>query len=349
MNPPVSTTPINVGVIGGAGYAGIELLRLLSRHPLVTIDTVTSQSEAGRIVSEVFPGFRGALDIPFVDPRDATYDQCDLVFLATPPGVAMKEIHLILKSGARVIDLSADFRFKNQDVWEDVYGKKHLASELLSEAVYGLPERYRERIRTARLIANPGCYPTAALLGLLPLLKADAINPERIIINSVSGLSGAGRAAGSRFLFAESQESFKAYGLPRHRHQAEIEQEICSLSERPPGVLFVPHLMPSVRGIHTTIYLEAKRKMDWQALYLDEYQDEPFVDILPFASFPDTRNVRTSNVCRISVHAPNQTQLIVFSVIDNLVKGAAGQAIQNMNIMFGLEEGMGLQQLPSLP
>ena len=337
---------IGIAVIGGAGYAGIELLRLLSRHPFVSIRTVTSHSEAGRIVSDVFPSLRGDLDMPFVDPTEADYENCDVVFLATPSGVAMKEIHLILKSGARVIDLSADFRFRKREVWEEAYQMKHLAAELLAEAVYGLPERYRSQIGAARLVANPGCYPTAALLGLLPLLKAGAVNAERIVINAVSGLSGAGRGAGQRFLFSESQDSFKAYGLPQHRHHAEIEQELNEVSVNPAAITFVPHLMPSVRGIHATMYLEVNKRVDWQALYADAYQEEPFVDILPDGAFPDTRTVRASNVCRISVHSPNQTHLVVFSVIDNLVKGAAGQAIQNMNIMFGFDEGCGLEQLP---
>ncbi|HMM53554.1 MAG TPA: N-acetyl-gamma-glutamyl-phosphate reductase [Candidatus Desulfobacillus sp.] len=341
---------IKVGIVGGTGYTGVELLRLLAQHPQVELRCITSRGEAGVAVADMFHSLRKRLSLSFVDPRSAPLDECDLVFFATPNGIAMSQTQALLDAGVRVIDLAADFRIKDIAEWEKWYGMKHAAPALVGEAVYGLPEVNREKIRQARLIANPGCYPTSVQLGFLPLVEAGLIETDHLIADVKSGVSGAGRKAELSSLFCEAGDNFKAYGVPGHRHQPEIRQGLSLVAGKPVGLTFVPHLTPMIRGIHATLYARIAREADFQAVYESRYQSEPFVDVLPFASHPDTRSVRSANLCRIAVHRPHGGDtLVILSVIDNLVKGAAGQAVQNMNIMFGFEECAGLTQIPVLP
>lgn len=343
---------IKVGVVGGTGYTGVELLRLLSRHPEVSLEAITSRTEAGMPVSEMFPSLRGHVNLRFSTPDEARLDRCDLVFFATPNGVAMKEARRLLDAGVRLIDLSADFRLTDVDQWERWYGMTHAAPELLEEAVYGLPEVEREAIARARLVANPGCYPTAVQLGFLPLLEANAVARDWLVADCKSGVSGAGRKAEVHTLFAEATDNFKAYGVAGHRHLPEIRQGLQRIARGLPVELtFVPHLTPMIRGIHATLYARlADPSLDVQSLFAERYAGEPFVDVLPAGSHPETRSVRASNVCRIAVHRPQGGEIVVvLSVIDNLVKGAAGQAVQNMNLMFGFPETLGLDLVPVSP
>jgi N-acetyl-gamma-glutamyl-phosphate reductase len=341
---------IKVGVVGGTGYTGVELLRLLAQHPDVQLVAITSRGESGSAVAAMFPSLRGRVDLKFSDPADASLASCDVVFFATPNGIAMQQAPALLDAGVRVIDLAADFRIQDTAVWEKWYGMKHASPALIGEAVYGLPEVNRDKIRAARLVANPGCYPTATQLGFLPLLEADCIDPLHLIADAKSGVSGAGRKAEMSNLFAEAADNFKAYGVPGHRHLPEISQELRIAAGKPVNLVFVPHLTPMIRGIHSTLYARVTREVDFQALFEQRYADEPFVDILPAGSHPETRSVRASNICRIAVHRPQEGDtLVVLSVIDNVVKGAAGQAVQNMNIMFGCDECAGLTQIPVLP
>ena len=341
---------INVGIVGGTGYTGVELLRLLALHPKVRIKAITSRNEAGMAVSELFTNLRGHIDLKFSDPANAKLNKCDLVFFATPNGIAMQQAESLLKSGVKIIDLAADFRIKNVSEWEKWYGMQHACPSLVAEAVYGLPEINREQIKNARLIANPGCYPTAVQLGFLPLIEAKAIDTDHLIADVKSGVSGAGRKAEVHTLLAEAGDNFKAYGVPGHRHLPEIKQGLSNVAKQPVSLTFVPHLVPMIRGIHATLYARLTKKVDLQALYEQRYQNETFVDVLPSGKHPETRSVRGSNLCRIAVHQPqNGDTAVILSVTDNLVKGAAGQAIQNMNIMFNLPESLGIQQIPLLP
>ena len=341
---------LKVGIVGGTGYTGVELLRLLARHPDVALTAITSRGEAGVAVADMFPSLRGAVDLKFTDPKDAPLDQCDLVFFATPNGVAMRQTKALLDSSVRVIDLAADFRLQDTAEWAQWYGMPHDSPELVAEAVYGLPEVNRQAIRQARLVANPGCYPTATQLGFLPLVEAGCIDLAHLIADAKSGVSGAGRKAETHTLFAEAGDNFKAYGVPGHRHLPEIRQGLSRAAGTRVGLTFVPHLTPMIRGIHATLYARITREEDFQRLFEQRYADEPFVDVLPPRSHPETRSVRAANTCRIAIHRPQDSDtLVVLSVIDNLVKGAAGQAVQNMNIMFGLDERTGLNQLPVLP
>ena len=343
---------INVGIVGGTGYTGVELLRLLAQHPQVNLVKITSRSEAGMAVCDLFPNLRGYVDVAFTEPDTAQLQRCDVVFFATPNGVAMQHVPELLHAGVKVIDLAADFRLKKEDEWSKWYGQAHACPQLLETAVYGLPEVNRESIKEARLVANPGCYPTAVQLGLLPLLESGLIDATRIIADCKSGVSGAGRKANIGMLLCEASESFKAYGVAGHRHLPEIVQGLQAMSGMPVGLTFVPHLTPMVRGIHATLYAEIKDQSQekLQELYRLRYQNEPFVDVLPEGSHPETRSVRGANTCRIAIHRPQQgNTLVILSVIDNLVKGAAGQAVQNMNIMFGLEETMGLNSIAIMP
>ncbi len=335
---------IKVGIVGGTGYTGSELLRLLVAHPEVALSAITSRAEAGRRVDDLFPNLRGHVDLSFVDPGDADLTGCDVVFFATPNGLAMKQTPQLLEAGVRVIDLAADFRIKDIATWEQWYGMSHSCAELVEEAVYGLPEVNREAIRGARLIANPGCYPTAATLGFLPLVEAGLVDTDHLIADCKSGASGAGRGAAVGTLLSETGESFCAYKADGHRHQPEIRQNLEVASNASIDLVFVPHLLPMIRGIHATLYARPKAPIeDLQALYEQRYANEPFVDVLPAGSHPQTRSVRGANMCRIAVHqATGSNTIVVLSVIDNLVKGAAGQAIQNMNLMFGVEESTGL-------
>ncbi|MBI5781024.1 MAG: N-acetyl-gamma-glutamyl-phosphate reductase [Rhodocyclales bacterium] len=343
---------IKVGVVGGTGYTGVELLRLLSHHPEVSLEAITSRTEAGMPVAEMFPSLRGHVGLRFATPDEAGLDRCDLVFFATPNGVAMKEARRLLDAGVRLIDLSADFRLTDVDQWERWYGMTHAAPELLGEAVYGLPEVEREAIARARLVANPGCYPTAVQLGFLPLLEANAVARDWLVADCKSGVSGAGRKAEVHTLFAEAADNFKAYGVAGHRHLPEIRQGLQRIARGLPVELtFVPHLTPMIRGIHATLYARlTDPSLDVQALFAERYAGEPFVDVLPAGAHPETRSVRASNLCRIAVHRPQGGDVVVvLSVIDNLVKGAAGQAVQNMNLMFGFPETLGLDLVPVSP
>ncbi len=342
---------IKVGIIGGTGYTGVELLRILSMHPSVEIRVITSRNEAGTAIADFFPSLRGFIDLNFVDPVSAHLNECDLVFSATPNGVAMEYARELIDSGVRLIDIAADFRIKDKLIWERWYGMEHICPELLADSVYGLPELYRERIREARLVANPGCYPTAVILGLAPLLEHRCVDPATLIADAKSGVSGAGRSAKLGSLLAEVSDSLKAYSVAGHRHEPEIHQALTGLTDKDVDLTFVPHLAPMIRGIHATIYACATgSSRNLQEIFEKRYDPEPFVDVMPPGQHPDTRSVRGSNLCRIAVHKPGgRNRLVVLSVIDNLVKGAAGQAVQNMNIMFGLDETMGLEMPPLLP
>lgn len=341
---------IKVGIVGGTGYTGVELLRLLARHPEAKIVSITSRKEAGLAVSEMFPSLRGNIELVFSDPQDAMLDRCDIVFFATPNGVSMLQAEDLLRRGVRIIDLAADFRLRNVGEWEKWYGMTHAAPALVAEAVYGLPEANREQIRAARLVANPGCYPTAVQLGFLPLIESGVVDSTHLIADAKSGVSGAGRKAEVHTLFAEASDNFKAYGVPGHRHLPEIRQGLQAIAGKPVGLTFVPHLTPMIRGIHATLYARLVTDVDVQALFEQRYAKERFVDVMPAGAHPDTRSVRGANHCRIAVHRPQGGDtVVVLSVIDNLVKGAAGQAVQNMNLMFGLAEDLGLEGLPLLP
>lgn len=341
---------IKVGIVGGTGYTGVELLRLLARHSGAELAVITSRGDAGTAVADMFPSLRGAVGLKFTDPKEAPLDRCDVVFFATPNGIAMQQAQALLDAGVRVIDLAADFRIKDVAVWEKWYGMTHASPALVAEAVYGLPEVNRAQILGARLIANPGCYPTAVQLGFLPLIEAGCIDMGSLIADAKSGVSGAGRKAETHILFSEAADNFKAYAVGGHRHLPEIRQGLGIAAGREVGLTFVPHLTPMIRGIHATLYARITREADFQAIFEQRYAGEPFVDVLPPGSHPETRSVRAANTCRIAVHRPQGGDtLVILSVIDNLVKGAAGQAIHNMNLMFGLDECAGLSQIPVLP
>jgi N-acetyl-gamma-glutamyl-phosphate reductase len=341
---------IKVGIVGGTGYTGVELLRLLAQHSEVDLTAITSRKEAGMPVADMFPSLRGRVVLKFSDPTESLLERCDVVFFGTPNGVAMNDAKRLVDAGVRVIDLAADFRIKDVAEWEKWYGMSHAAPELVAEAAYGLPEMHREKIRNARIVANPGCYPTAVQLGFLPLVETGAADLDYMIADCKSGVSGAGRKAEVHALFPEASDNFKAYGVPGHRHLPEIRQGLAWGAGREVGLTFVPHLTPMIRGIHATLYVKLAKEVDLQDLYERRFKDEPFVDVMPAGSHPETRSVRASNVCRIAVHRPQgQDMAVILSVEDNLVKGAAGQAVQNMNIMFGLPETTGLTYIAVLP
>ena len=341
---------IKAGIVGGTGYTGVELLRLLAKHPDVKLEAITSRSDAGTKVSEMFPSLRGRVDIEFVQPAPEILAGCDVVFFATPNGIAMKEAKMLLEAGVKVIDLAADFRIRDVSAWEKWYGMKHASPELLEEAIYGLPEVNREAISKARLVANPGCYPTAVQLGFLPLIEEDLVDVDHLIADAKSGVSGAGKKAETGFLFSEASDNFKAYGVSGHRHLPEIRQGLSLAAKKEVGLTFVPHLTPLIRGIHATLYARLAADADLQGIFEERYRDEPFVDVMPMGSHPETRSVRGANLCRLAVHRPQGSDtVVVLSVIDNLVKGAAGQAVQNMNIMFGFQEQTGIDIVPILP
>ncbi|HAZ60224.1 MAG TPA: N-acetyl-gamma-glutamyl-phosphate reductase [Gammaproteobacteria bacterium] len=343
-----------IGIVGGSGYTGIELLRILLAHPAVTVTQVTSRAERGQAVASVYPSLRGHCGLLFVDPADPGLFECDLVFFATPNGTAMRQAPALLDAGVRVVDLAADFRLRDPAEWERWYGEPHACPELLEEAVYGLVETARDAVRGARLVANPGCYPTAVQLGLWPLLASGSVDCEDLIADTKSGVSGAGRHLRTGSLYAEAADSLAAYGVSGHRHWPEIRQGLTRLaSGRAVGLTFVPHLTPMIRGIHATLYARPQSghpAPDWQALFEQHYAGEAFVDVLPQGQYPDTRSVRGANTCRIAVEpAPDGTRVVVMAVIDNLVKGAAGQAVQNMNVMLGLSETAGLDAIAVVP
>ncbi|TNF36288.1 MAG: N-acetyl-gamma-glutamyl-phosphate reductase [Gammaproteobacteria bacterium] len=342
---------IKVGIVGATGYTGAELLRILCNHPQVEVVTITSRGDAGLPVAELYPGLRGRVGLAFVEPSVEALAACDVVFFATPHCVAMESVPELLAAGKVVIDLSADFRIKDAALWEKWYGHAHTAQEALKQAVYALPEVNREAIRTAQLIACPGCYPTAVQLGFMPLLEAGVIDPANLVANAASGVSGAGRQAKVANLFTEVHDSYKAYGVPGHRHLPEIEQGLNGMSKQPVSLTFVPHLVPMIRGIHATLYATlTDDNADVQALFEQRYANEAFVDVLPKGSHPETRSVKGINTCRLAVHRPQgRNTVVVLSVIDNLTKGAAGQAVQAMNIRFGLDETTGLLQAALMP
>lgn len=350
----MTSKKIKVGIVGGTGYTGVELLRLLSIHPDVELAVITSRGEAGMPVAEMFPSLRGFVDLAFSDPSSARLNDCDVVFFATPHGVAMSQAQSLLKAGVRLIDLAADFRLQDIAVFEKWYKMPHSCPDVLHDAVYGIPELYREKIKSARVIGNPGCYPTTVLLGLAPLLEQGLVDlTAPIIADSKSGVSGAGRKAEVATLFAESSDSMKAYGVAGHRHHPEIHAQLIQLAGSDVQFVFVPHLIPMIRGMLSTIYVklsDSAKAVDLQSLYQQRYQHEHFVDVMPAGSLPETRSVRGSNMLRIALHPQPETGYLTLVVIqDNLVKGAAGQAVQNMNIMFGLPEFTGLGVVPLLP
>jgi len=341
---------VKIGIVGGTGYTGVELLRLLAVHPEVRVEVITSRSNAGIPVADVFPNLRGKFDLRYVEPGVDSYQNCDLVFFATPNTVAMSQAETLLSNGIKVIDLAADFRIQHIQTWEKWYGTTHACPSLVEQAVYGLPELNRDAIKTANLVANPGCYPTSVILALLPLLKHDLIEPATIIADCKSGVSGAGRSASVAPAFSEAAESVKAYNVAGHRHLPEIKQILQSMNNQA-NLVFIPHLMPMIRGMHATVYADAKNPdVDIQQIFEEYYRTEPFVDVMPPGSHPETRSVRGANHCRIAVHHQAESnKYVILSVIDNLVKGAAGQAIQNMNLIFGLDETSGLNTLGMMP
>ena len=346
---------IKVGIVGGTGYTGVELLRLLANHPSAKVTAVTSRKEAGMKVAEMFPSLRGRVDVAFSTPDETDLKACDVVFFATPHGVAMAQARELLDAGVKVIDLAADFRLKDPAEFAKWYAMEHSCTDLLAEAVYGLPEVNRDAIKGARLIGMAGCYPTSVQLGLLPLLEGGKqyVETSTLIADCKSGVSGAGRKAEVGTLFAESADNFKAYGVKGHRHSPEIEQGLSLIHGAPVKLTFVPHLTPMIRGIHSTIYARIKpegRDVDYQQLFEQRFAAEPFVDVMPAGSCPETRSVRGANTARIAVHRPGNGDLLVILVVeDNLVKGASGQSVQVMNLMFGLPENAGLDIVPLLP
>ena len=344
---------IKIGIVGGTGYTGVELLRILATHPQAHITAITSRKEDGLPVSDMYPSLRGRVDIAFSAPDKANLKECDVVFFATPHGVAMAQAPELLAAGVKVIDLAADFRMKNVAEFEKWYAIPHTCTDVLEEAVYGLPELNRAAIKTARVVGNPGCYPTTMQLGFAPLLKAGIIDAGNLIADCKSGVSGAGRKAELGLLFSETSDSFKAYAVSGHRHTPETVEQLQRISKDQIGLLFTPHLVPMIRGMHSTLYARLNTEIsneDLQALFENAYKDEVFVDVMPFGSHPETRSTRASNMLRLALHRPNNGNTVVILVVqDNLVKGASGQAVQCMNLMFGLEETTGLMHVPVMP
>ncbi|ENV08451.1 N-acetyl-gamma-glutamyl-phosphate reductase [Acinetobacter higginsii] len=348
---------ISVGIVGGTGYTGVELLRLLLRHSQVQVRILTSRTEAGKRVADMFPSLRGHTTLEFSDLDLDQLAQCDVVFFATPHGVAMQHAEKLIAAGTKVIDLAADFRLQDLVQFEKWYGMQHSCPAILKDSVYGLTELNREKIKQAQVIGNPGCYPTTVQLGLAPLLKnADQlIKTQNIIVDAKSGVSGAGRKASLGMIYSENADNFKAYGIAGHRHHPEIVEALENISGQKgqfDQLIFVPHLVPMIRGMLSTIYVdltEQGQQLDLQALYEDFYKDERFVDVMPTNSSPETRSVRGANELRIALYRPQANKLIILVAQDNLVKGAAGQAIQNMNLMFGFDEAAGLEGIGLLP
>ncbi|AIL75840.1 N-acetyl-gamma-glutamyl-phosphate reductase [Acinetobacter baumannii] len=348
---------ISVGIVGGTGYTGVELLRILLRHPKAQVRVLTSRTEAGKPVADMFPNLRGHTDLQFSDLNIDALKECDVVFFATPHGVAMQHAKDLITAGTKVIDLAADFRLQNLEQFEKWYGMEHACPDVLKDSVYGLTELNREKIKQAQVIGNPGCYPTTVQLGLAPLLKSAQalIETKNIIIDAKSGVSGAGRKASLGMIYSENADNFKAYGVAGHRHHPEIVEALENIAGKKDvfeGLLFVPHLVPMIRGMLSTIYVdltEAGKQTDLQALYENFYANEKFVDVMPANSSPETRSVRGANELRIALYKPQPNKLIILAAQDNLVKGASGQAVQNMNLMFGFSEDEGLQGIGLLP
>ena len=351
---------IKVGIVGGTGYTGVELLRLLAQHPEVQLTAITSRKEDGMPVADMYPSLRGRVDLAFTTPEKSNLTECDAVFFATPHGVAMAQARELLAHNVRILDLAADFRLKDTTEFEKWYGMAHSCPDILAQAVYGLAEINREAIKKARVVGLAGCYPTSVQLGFAPLLAPSStqgkqlVDTTYLISDSKSGVSGAGRKAEVGTLLAEAGDNFKAYGVKGHRHSPEIIQGLKAIAGHDQiGLTFVPHLTPMIRGIHSTLYAKIMpegRDVDYQALFEKFYANEPFVDVMPAGSHPETRSVRGSNALRIAVHRPNGGDtLIVLVVEDNLVKGASGQGVQCLNLMFGLPEDMGLKHIALLP
>ena len=342
-----------VAIIGATGYTGVELLRLLLHHPEIEVTALTSQKYAGLSIGEVFPSLRKALQIKCEELNiDQISKKTDLIFTALPHKTAMETVPFFYRLGKRVIDLSADFRLKDASVYERWY-QKHTASDLLGESVYGLPELHRDKIRTAKIVGNPGCYPTGALLGLIPLIKGELVIHEGIVVDSKSGVSGAGRDVVLESLFCEVNEGVKAYKIFSHRHTPEIEQELSLLAREKVAITFVPHLIPMDRGILTTLYVKLTKKMkteDLLQVFEECYDGEPFVRVYPKGKLPNTKDVRGSNFCDLGLAVDeSDDRAVIVTAIDNLVKGASGEAVQNMNIMLGYPETMGLDVIPLAP
>ena len=344
---------IKVGIVGGTGYTGVELLRILATHPEAQLTAITSRKEDGLPVADMYPSLRGRVPLAFSSPDKANLNDCDVVFFATPHGVAMAQTPELLAAGVKVIDLAADFRLKDVAQFQQWYGIPHSCPDVLHEAVYGLPELNREAIKSARVIGNPGCYPTTMQLGFYPLLKAGIIDASNLIADCKSGVSGAGRKAEIGILFSEASDNFKAYAVAGHRHVPETVEQLQKMSAAPVNLIFTPHLVPMIRGMHSTLYAKLTTEISNEALqelFESTYRDEQFVDVMSFGSHPETRSTRGSNMLRIALHRPaNGATLIVLVVQDNLMKGAAGQAVQCMNLMFGLQENCGLTHVPLLP
>lgn len=344
---------IKVGIVGGTGYTGVELLRLLAVHPEVQLTAITSRKEDGLPVADMYPSLRGRVNLAFSAPDKVDLTQCDVVFFATPHGVAMAQAPELLAKGVKVIDLAADFRIKDRAVFEKTYKIDHTAPELLEQAVYGLVELNREEIKGANLIANPGCYPNTMQIGFAPLLKAGVIDAGNLIADCKSGVSGAGRKAEIGILFSESSDNFKAYGVAGHRHTPETTAQLQRLTTDKVSLVFTPHLVPMIRGMHSTLYGKLTKDIsndELQKLFEDAYASEQFIDVMPFGSHPETRTTKGSNMLRLAVHRPDDGNTVIVLVVqDNLVKGASGQAVQCMNLMFGLEESLGLNTIALLP
>ena len=337
---------ISVGIIGASGYTGEELVKILQNHPDVKIQSLTSRSHTGKKINEVFD-LKKPITGEFKSPSIENLLDCDVVFFATPNGIAMDMANELLNNNIRIIDISADFRLKNVNTWEEWYGVKHTSPSLLSQSIYGLPEipGQKEKIRKASIVANPGCYPTSALLALLPI--SENLEKQKIIVNATSGISGAGRNLNSKKLFEEGEDNFQAYAVKSHRHYPEILQTL-NISNPDLDVLFIPHLSSMIRGIYSTLYVNLKySEIDRvKEIYMEFYKKSPFVEIMDNGSFPKVSDIAMTNKCRISLHQVDSEDgdinLVIFSVLDNLIKGASGQAVQNMNIMFGIDEKLSL-------
>ncbi len=338
---------LRIAICGGSGYTGIELLRILSNHPGADVTAVTSEKSAGRKITDLFPHLHRYADLGYESlNKEKLLDKAEIFFLALPHGASQEAVNFFYRSGRKVIDLSADYRLVEPETYERWYGLPHDFTATLKKAVYGLPEINRKKIGKANLIANPGCYPTSAILGLMPAMKKKLVDASSLVIDSKSGTSGAGRKADVAVSFCEVNEGFKAYGIGTHRHTPEMEQELSALAGKKIAVNFTPHLLPLDRGILTTVYARMSSRMsqeDIVGIYKKAYAGEPFVRVHDSGSYPNLKNVRGTNFCEIGLKLNERTNtLIIVSVIDNLVKGASGQAVQNMNIMTGLDETTGL-------
>ena len=347
---------VKVGIVGGTGYTGVELLRMLTLHPNAKVTVITSRKDAGSRLDAMFPSLRGRSDLVFSDTATADLTLCDVVFYATPHGVAMADAPKLTAAGVKIIDLAADFRFKDLAVFEQWYKMPHTCPNLAGKAAYGLVELNRDAIKSAPIVGNPGCYPTTMQLGFYPLLKAGIVDAGHLIADCASGVSGAGKKAEVDYLLTETSDNFKAYGVSGHRHLPETQARLQEMTNEKVRLIFTPHLVPMIRGMHSTLYATLTGKGltmtndELQALFVDAYKTEAFIDVMPFGSMPDTRSTRGSNMLRIALHRPqNGDTLVVLVVQDNLVKGAAGSAVQCMNLMFGLPETAGLLTMPLSP